>query len=37
MGFKYLVEKYVEKGMMLQKLQDVILKLKHLLPNELFK
>jgi hypothetical protein len=37
MCFKYLVEKYEKKNMMVQMLQDGILKLNHLLPNELFK
>jgi hypothetical protein len=37
MGLKYPIEKHAKKGMMVQTLQDGILKLKHLLPNELFK
>jgi hypothetical protein len=37
MSFKYLVEKQVKKGIMVQKFQDGILKLNNLLPNELFK
>jgi hypothetical protein len=37
MGFRYLVEEHVGKVMMVQTLQDGILKLNHLLPNELFK
>jgi hypothetical protein len=37
MGFKYLVEKHVGNNMMVQMLQDGILKLNHLLFNELFK
>jgi hypothetical protein len=37
MGFKYPIIEYVEKGMMVQTLQDGILKSNHLLSNELFK
>jgi hypothetical protein len=37
MGFKYLIKKHVKKGMMVQTLQDGILKLNHLLFDELFK
>jgi len=37
MCFKYLVEKHAKKDMMVQMFQDGILKLNHLLPNELFK
>jgi hypothetical protein len=37
MGLKYFVKKYVGNGMMVQMLQDGILKLNHLLPNEMFK
>ncbi len=38
MGFKYLVgERYVGKGMMVQMLGDGILKLNHVLLDELFK
>jgi hypothetical protein len=32
MGFKYLVGEHVGKGMMVQMLQNEILKLNHLLP-----
>ncbi len=37
MGFKYHVGKHVGKGMMVQTFQDGILKLNHLLIDELFK
>jgi hypothetical protein len=37
MGFRYFIEEHVGKGMMVQMLQDGILKSNHLLPNELFK
>jgi hypothetical protein len=37
MGFKYPIGKHVENGMMVQTLQDGILKLNYLLPDELFK
>ncbi len=37
MGFKYPIENHVGKGMMVQMLQNGILKLNHLLFNELFK
>jgi hypothetical protein len=37
MGFKYHVREHARKGMMVQMLQDGILKLNHLLPNEMFK
>jgi hypothetical protein len=37
MGLKCPIEKHVGKGMMVQMLQDGILKLNPLLPNELFK
>jgi len=37
MGFKYPIIKHVKKGMMVQMLQDGILKLNHLLLDELFK
>jgi hypothetical protein len=37
MGLKYCVEKHVGKGMIVQILQNGILKLNHLLFNELFK
>jgi hypothetical protein len=37
MGLKYHVEKHFKKGMTVQTLQDGILKLNHLLSNELFK
>jgi len=37
MGFIYPTKKHVEKGMMVQTVQDKILKLNHLLLNELFK
>ncbi len=37
MGFRYPIEEHVEKGMMVQTIWDEILKLNHLLPNELFK
>jgi hypothetical protein len=37
MGFKYPIGEHVGKGMMVQMLQDGILKSNHLLPNELFK
>jgi hypothetical protein len=37
MGVRYLDEKHVGKGMTMYTLQDGILKLNHLLPDELFK
>jgi hypothetical protein len=37
MGFRYIVKKHVKKGMMVQMFQDGILKLNHLLFDELFK
>ncbi len=37
MGFRYHVREHVRKDMMVQMLQDGILKLNYLLPNELFK
>jgi len=37
MGFRYLIEKHVSKGMMVQMFQNGILKSNHLLPNELFQ
>jgi hypothetical protein len=37
MGFKYHVRKHARKGMMVQMFQDGILKVNHLLPNEMFK
>jgi hypothetical protein len=37
MGFKCFVEGHVQKGMMVQMFQDGILKLNHLLFDELFK
>jgi hypothetical protein len=37
MSFKYPIETHVKNGMMVQTFQDGILKLNHLLPNELFK
>jgi hypothetical protein len=37
MGFKYLVKEHAEKGMMVQTLQDGILKSNHLMLDELFK
>jgi hypothetical protein len=37
MGLRYPIKKHVRKGMMVQMLQDGILKLNHLFPNELFK
>jgi hypothetical protein len=37
MGLKYLVRKYARKGMMVQTFQNEILKLNHLLFDELFK
>jgi hypothetical protein len=37
MGFKYPIEKHVKKGMMMQIISDKILKLNHLLLDELFK
>jgi hypothetical protein len=37
MGFKYPIGEYAKKGMMVQKLQDGILKSNHLLLDELFK
>jgi hypothetical protein len=35
-GFIYPIEEHAKKGMMMQTLQNGILKLNHLLPNELF-
>jgi hypothetical protein len=37
MGFKYPIGEHVKKVMMVQTFQEGILKLNHLLPNELFK
>jgi hypothetical protein len=37
MGFKYLVKEHAREGMMMQTLQNGILKMNHLLSNELFK
>jgi hypothetical protein len=37
MGFRYPIREHVGKGMMVQMLQDEILKLNHLLSDELFK
>ncbi len=37
MSFKYFVEEYVRKGIMVQMLQDEIVKSNHLLFNELLK
>jgi hypothetical protein len=37
MGFKYFVRKHAGEGMMVQMFQDGILKLNHLLLDELFK
>jgi hypothetical protein len=37
MGFKYPIGKHFEKGMMVHTPQDGILKLNHLLFDELFK
>jgi len=37
MGFRYPTEEHVKKGMMVQTIRNEILKLNHLLPNELFK
>jgi len=37
MGFRHFVKKYVGEGMMVKMFQDGILKLNHLLLNELFK
>jgi hypothetical protein len=37
MGLRYLVGEHVGKGMMVQMFQDGILKLNHLLPDELIK
>jgi hypothetical protein len=37
MGFRYPTEEHAKKGMMVQMIRNEILKLNHLLPNELFK
>jgi hypothetical protein len=37
MGLKYPIEKHVKKGVMVQMLQNGILKMNHLLLNELFR
>jgi hypothetical protein len=37
MGFQYPIGKHVKKGMIVRALQNGILKLNHLLSNELFK
>jgi hypothetical protein len=37
MGFKYFVEEHAKEGMVVQTLQDGILKSNHLLFDELFK
>jgi hypothetical protein len=37
MGLRYLIREHVGKGMMVQMFRDGILKLNHLLPDELFK
>jgi hypothetical protein len=37
MGLKYPIEKHVKKGMMVQTFQNGILKMNHLLSNELYK
>jgi len=37
MGFKYPIGEHARKNMMVQTFQDEILKLNHMLPNELFK
>jgi hypothetical protein len=37
MGLRYPIGEHAKKGMMVQTLQDGILKLNHLLSNELFK
>ncbi len=37
MGFKCFVKEHARKGMMVQTFKEGILKLNHLLPDELFK
>jgi hypothetical protein len=37
MGFRYTIKKYARKGMIVQMLQNGILKSNHLLPNKLSK
>ncbi len=37
MSFRYFIEKHIGKNMMMQTLRYGILKLNHLLPNEVFK
>jgi hypothetical protein len=37
MGLRHPIKERVKKGMMVKMLQDEILKLNHLLPNELLK
>jgi hypothetical protein len=36
-GFNYPIKEHAKKGMIVQTFQDGILKLNHMLPNELFK